>query len=430
MAASRWASAAVSAITLIFYSACAPNKVEVKAPPFFKGVGMLPGGTPQSMVEDVTSQGPAAVGSSGYRDIVVGGTTSHHQGKPFRWLLSSGITELPSFSVVDSGGAALAISEPADVMVGYGYVDNGYKGLVWSAPDFAGEVLPPLPGYLYSRVVDYSEGEEISVGYCQHTPSSSTAVRRGCLWTRLGAVIQLSENLPDALSTTSWVTAVSHSGNAIVGKMAFTAQGYWRPVVWRKSGVPPVRDPGSLSTDPTVHELKNPKAIKVLKLAWKWAYVPIALPLLPETSEGQASDVSGDGKVIVGSCVAADGNYIPCKWVEDASGAFVVSAISGLPDVGTGDASAVSGDGSVIVGYTSEHVTTPEEDYIQQAWIWSTAKGGRRLAEALTSDGVTGHQGWSRLQPQGISSDGFVVGGFGTNPKNDQEGWVARLAHP
>ena len=357
--------------------------------------------------------------------------------------------ELPTFAVADPGGEALAISEQADIVVGYGYTEpdaNGYKALLWAAPGFTEEELKPLYGYLHSRAVDYSESDEIAVGYCQEIPSSSTPFRRGCLWTRWGTPIALSEDLPNVVEKTSWVTAVSHSGNAIVGKMLFQPNNAWHPVVWWKYGLRRVKHPNQgfvyvKSPDRGVIPVRSPhappdyasKTREVdVRLGWKWSYVPIELPLLPETTEGQASDVSSDGTTIVGSCVGTDGTYIPCKWIFDPTTiTWAVEAIWGLPDVGTGEATAVSGDGSVIVGYTSTLVIVDGEDtYPQQGWVVSPAMGPRRIVDAFTAEGLTGHQGWSLFQPQGISSDGHFICGFAMNPQGDEEGWVARLLNP
>jgi hypothetical protein len=39
-------------------------------------------------------------------------------------------------------------------------------------------------------------------------------------------------------------------------------------------------------------------------------------------------------------------------------------------------------------------------------WTWRNANGARSLVQAFQSDGITGHVGWQRLQPEELSDDG------------------------
>ena len=53
--------------------------------------------------------------------------------------------------------------------------------------------------------------------------------------------------------------------------------------------------------------------------------------------------------------------------------------------------------------------------------------GIRNLKQVLIVAGESGVEGWLLSEATGISADGAVVIGNGTNPSGHTEGWVARL---
>lgn len=63
-------------------------------------------------------------------------------------------------------------------------------------------------------------------------------------------------------------------------------------------------------------------------------------------------------------------------------------------------------------------------------WIWRNANGARSLVQAFQSEVINGHIGWQRLQPEEISDDGPNIVGFGQNPQDQTDGWLARLNNP
>jgi probable HAF family extracellular repeat protein len=127
------------------------------------------------------------------------------------------------------------------------------------------------------------------------------------------------------------------------------------------------------------------------------------------------SRVSGDGSVIVGYSQSVNG-YEAFRWTE-------WGGMVGLGDL-DGDqfysyANGVSGDGSVIVG-TSQSFNGSE------AFRWTQETGMVSLKETLIGKGLD-VSGWT-LKSATISADGFTIVGGGINPSGQYEAWVANLS--
>jgi probable HAF family extracellular repeat protein len=130
-----------------------------------------------------------------------------------------------------------------------------------------------------------------------------------------------------------------------------------------------------------------------------------------------ASGVSADGAVVVGNSSSASGTQ-----------AFRWTAPTGL--VGLGDlpggafasgATSVSADGAVVVGGSNSAAG-------YEAFVWDAANGMQSLRDVLITQGDD-LAGWTLTEATAISADGTTVVGYGRNPSQQQEAWVARL-HP
>jgi probable HAF family extracellular repeat protein len=83
----------------------------------------------------------------------------------------------------------------------------------------------------------------------------------------------------------------------------------------------------------------------------------------------------------------------------------------------------VSADGSTVVGYAHSAASS------QEAFIWDESNGMRELDGVLTAIGLD-LTGWTLNEAYGISDDGRVIVGWGTNPDNDREAWIAVIPEP
>lgn len=89
-------------------------------------------------------------------------------------------------------------------------------------------------------------------------------------------------------------------------------------------------------------------------------------------------------------------------------------------------ANAFSADGSVIGG----SYTLPGGE--ETAAFWSAADNYQMqdLAAYLTSQGASGLDGWHLTTITGVSADGTVFSGWGSNPAGQAEPWVAVVPNP
>lgn len=118
-----------------------------------------------------------------------------------------------------------------------------------------------------------------------------------------------------------------------------------------------------------------------------------------------ARDISGNGQVVV--LDMDSGSY---------SNAYRWTAVGGEEKIGNGRIYATNWDGSVIVGSNND-----------QAFIWDSENGMRNLKDYLITLSCFGMVGWNSTTATGISDDGTVIVGYGTNPKGKREAWMASV---
>ena len=83
---------------------------------------------------------------------------------------------------------------------------------------------------------------------------------------------------------------------------------------------------------------------------------------------------------------------------------------------------ALSGDGKVIVG-------DGRTDLGFEAFVWDEINGMRSIRTMLQDFGVD-IEGWSFRIAKGVSYDGTVIIGNGTNPDGEPEGWIVTIPEP
>lgn len=82
-------------------------------------------------------------------------------------------------------------------------------------------------------------------------------------------------------------------------------------------------------------------------------------------------------------------------------------------------ATGVSADGATVVGQSRSATG-------QEAFLWDSAQGMRSLQSILNNLGLT-MAGWQLTNATGISADGQVIVGYGSNPNGQTEAWIASL---
>lgn len=317
--------------------------------------------------------------------------------------LPGGLTESSLEGVSDNGLVA----------VGTGNIAAGEVAVLWTAS--GGLVsLGVLPGGTTSRAFGASADGSVIVGV------SRAPFNRAFRWTQAGGMVDLG--LPVG-RTQAQAFAVSNDGSVVVGGAADFG-GNEEAFRWTQAGgMVGLGDlPGGafraeatgVSADGSVVVGRGTPASGQEAFRWTQAGGMIGLGDLPggiffSTAEG----VSADGSVVVGRTSSASG-FEAFRWTQG-------SGMVGLGDLPGGSfdslATAVSADGSVIVG-------SSDAGGIDGAFVWTQATGMQSLAAVLTSRGVN-LGAWFLDSPSGISADGSVIIGTGTNPAGANEGWIA-----
>lgn len=312
---------------------------------------------------------------------------------------------------------ANAVSADGSVVVGSGSSRNGVEAFRWVAAHFGREGgvmtgLGDLPGgEFYSVAEDVSADGRVVVGFSGHSgplASEFEAFR----WEN-GTIASIGDlaggeyqSIANAVSVDGSVVAGSSISD--IGSEAF---------LW-EDGVMIDLELGSssasdLSVDASVVVgTRNSRAFR-----WEDGMKMELGTLGGDWSRAQA--VSADGAVVVGDSESSDPQVEAFRW-EDG-------AMEGLGDLPGGlDQSFARGgsvDGSVVVGWSS--ATTSYE-----AFIWTAADGMRNLKNVLATEYNLDMAGWTLTQANGISSDGKVIVGNGTNPHGRTEAWRAFLGVP
>lgn len=176
------------------------------------------------------------------------------------------------------------------------------------------------------------------------------------------------------------------------------------------------------------------------------------LGFLPAANNlSRASDVSADGSVVVGS-----GYGGAFRWTAE-TGMVNLELVGLLNEPFYGQPNAISADGSTVVGQSPETWIWTEAgglNYLGMnmpayaasadgsvvvggdqwsssggiSWIWDETNGVRVLKDVLQNDYGMDLSGWNLYAALGISDDGMVITGVGTNPLGVQEAWVANLS--
>lgn len=142
---------------------------------------------------------------------------------------------------------------------------------------------------------------------------------------------------------------------------------------------------------------------------------------LPNLGGGSAARaISGDASTIVGSVTpfGSGARQLAASWVGG-----VLSTLPLLPGTLEGDAWDVSGDGRVVVGFTGTSIFSG-----QRATLWD-ASGAHDIAQLLTAEGLD-LSGWTLQEAYGISADGRTVVGDGRNPQGLARAWIAVIPEP
>jgi uncharacterized membrane protein len=138
---------------------------------------------------------------------------------------------------------------------------------------------------------------------------------------------------------------------------------------------------------------------------------------------GEPNAINADGSIIVG--MSSDGANCDkaCRWTFNGT-VWVAESLGFLPEEcdgwSSGRATGVSADGTIVVG---DHYWVPNN-----AFVWNATDGMQSLNEVLADLGLD-VSGWSLDVVAGVSADGRTIAGYGSNPDEALEGWIAHLGN-
>jgi uncharacterized membrane protein len=303
---------------------------------------------------------------SGDGNVVVGRT-----GELWRWTKETGIVDLPRLDLpgVLLGHRGTAASFDGSVIVGWSQTNEvGRVGFRWTQSDGIME-LPLVPN-------DVSADGRVVVG------NALNAAR----WTeQLGLeLLGFPSDSPDVTEA----EAVSADGQFIVGDSIVLPNG--TPVRWVGESL----------------------EVEVL-----------FRPGIGEFANISVTDISADGKVIVGNRSGLFISRQAFRWTEK-DGRMDDPNPMGAEALGV---TAVSGDGAVMVGGGSSVFEPGPGEGV--GLIWDEHQGWRGFQQILV-DSAVDIAGWSSLSPVDVSANGIVIVGNGINPEGQGEAWLVDLSNP
>jgi probable HAF family extracellular repeat protein len=303
---------------------------------------------------------------------------------------------------------AHAVSADGTWVVGCSQATEGLEAFRWSAGTGL-QSLGEAPGGAHSSCArDVSNDGSVVVGTTE-TASGPSAFR----WTEANGL--------ELIAHPGTATGVSDDGQIIVGATPYagtsgTDYGWYT-------------DPGSITSTTTVADPIRAIAGDASVIGLEKCY-----PTFPYECEAILSSWNGSsyvGYLVWGSDatvvdLSADGSYAVLRdlfdtQLRDPSGTLrrlpnSAGEVFGYPEFYGG---SVAAHGKAVAGYGENNV----------AFLW-TESAGTLTAQSILTAGGADLTGWTLTQLRGISDDGEIVVGIGTNPSGDVEAFVANLPAP
>jgi len=336
----------------------------------------LPAGGYSGEARAISADGSTVVGS--YID-------SGNNIAGFYWPGTGTATNLGALGSPSGATTANAVSANGSVVVG----TSNSQAFRWTTGGMT--PVPLLSGGLYSYGFGVSGDGAIVVGQSQN----GAGWREAFYWIN-GAVSSVAMGTLDSgpsIFAESSANAISANGQVIVG-----------------------------ATTSDMHPERG-EAFR-----WTPAGGMVGLGTLNGTGFGTysvAKAVNADGSVIVGQ---SSSNTVINPIFMSSGEAFRWTQGGGMVGLGALDptdfessALAVNADGSVVVGYAIDQTFT------YHAFRWKADTGMKSVQSLLAAAGVN-VTGWNLEQANGVSADGNVIVGSGTDPDSNVQAWIARFS--
>jgi probable HAF family extracellular repeat protein len=317
----------------------------------------------------------------------------------------------------DNVAEARGVSADGSVVVGVSETGNVGTAFRWTrATGMQPLSTPPRPANSYA--LDVSPDGSVAVGAANDTPD---ALERAVRWPAAGGVIPLSAR------DFALANAVSRDGSVIVGEMngeAFRwtdAEGVVRLGFLNPNGQFPRSGASDISADGRFI-VGSSTGAGGSDQAFRWTRETgmVALSGVPAGAVGAgAVAVSNDGKVIAGAINTGTGPVLQSfRWTEDGG----LQLLRATPPGDVEYAQDISGDGRIIVGNNASF----------GAFMWDAEHGVRQLDLALKQAYGLGDtlRGWTLNSALAISDDGRSIVGNATDPSGQEYAYLVVLPEP
>jgi probable HAF family extracellular repeat protein len=365
----------------------------VNAQSSFHGLGDLPGGQFLSEAWGVSGDGSVVVGASIISgNVLFGGTYA-----AFRWSQELGLQDIYDLGGIGTVCRAYAVNGDGSVVVGsadYGVLGpTNIVAFVWTSANGTVEIgdLPGGPNPNRAAARGVSQDGMIVAGQGE-SDNGAEPFR----YTRATSTFLGLGDLPGGTFGGSGY-GISADGRTIVGS-SIAGDGTH---AFRWTQTEGMVDIGHLPT---------PDGVSAL---------------------AEAYGANSDGSVIVGmtrSMISSSSGWEAFRWTQ-------ATGMVGLGDLPGGnvlaEAYATTADGSIIVGKGGVDGNCGPFGCgnAPHAFIWDAQHGMRDLNNVLPAMGLN-TLGWVLTEARGISANGRVIVGTGTNPAGDTEAWRADLGVP
>jgi uncharacterized repeat protein (TIGR03803 family)/probable HAF family extracellular repeat protein len=326
---------------------------------------------------------------------------------------------LGDFAGGDFDSLAQSVSADGSVIAGYGTTASGIQAFRWTAA--TGMVsLGNLPdgSLVMSAAYDVSADGTTVVG--SGDPGGGWDTHKGWRWTQSTGMIAMG-SLNGAARSEAF--GVSTDGSVIVGdggQQAFRwTQSTGMVGLGYLAGYPYSRLVAS-SADCSVAAGSGYNASWTLEQSFRWTQAGGIVSLGNFSGGGYnfPNAMSPDGTVIAGTGHDSTG-YPAYRWTQ-STGMVRLGQLAGKT---TTHPLGVTNNGAIIVGgaYANSDQTTC------RAFIWDSGHGIRDLKTVLQSEYGIDLTGWTLTVAYGITPDGSVIVGQGTNPSGQLEAFRAVL---
>ncbi|MFC7339408.1 hypothetical protein ACFQY0_19605 [Haloferula chungangensis] len=355
--------------------------------PQFSGLGDLPGGNVRSVATGVSADGSSVSGNS---SSTSSSSLPNVDTEGYRWTEPGGMLKVGFLPLTSPASTLSGLSADGKIATGYaafGLGASSNRAVRW----VEGSGLSNI-GTLSGGSFQYSEGRDISDdGLRIVGQSSSSAGFRGFLWTSGGSPTMLNLGVVASgnLGGISEANGISGNGLMVVGSST------------ANSGTP--------ATD-TTPEIITSQQTQAFKYSVATSRVGLG-DLAGGPVDSSAYAASYDGAVIVGYGTPGTSINHGVIWTDSG-----MQSVGDLP----GGAEAcrlydVNADGTIAVGLGNDETG-------RAAVIWDADNGLRKLSTLISGLGID-LSGWKLETAQGISADGDVIVGNGTNPAGKKEAW-------